>query len=62
VTVWDVDQGRPLFGPLRSRDTGPQRFGEFDLQQQITQADLRTGACYLLVAVNTHAAQSLLSS
>jgi WD40 repeat protein/tRNA A-37 threonylcarbamoyl transferase component Bud32 len=40
ATVWDVDRGRPLLGPLRRWDTGRQRFGDRGLDGQITQAAL----------------------
>jgi WD40 repeat protein len=40
VTVWDVDSGRSLFGPLREWDTGPQRFGERALHRHVSKAAL----------------------
>jgi WD40 repeat protein len=50
VTVWDVDHGRYLVGPLREWDTGPQRFGEPELRRQITQAALSPDGTRLVLA------------
>ena len=40
VTVWDVESGRAVVGPIRDWDSGPQHFGERELLGQITQAAL----------------------
>jgi serine/threonine protein kinase/WD40 repeat protein len=52
VTVWDVDTGRPRFGPIRSWDTGPQRFGESALLGQISQAALSPDGTRLVLGAD----------
>src|SRR5262249_60540719 len=50
VTVWDVEGGRPLLGPLSDWDTGPQRFGEPALYRQISKAALSPDGTRLVLA------------
>jgi WD40 repeat protein/predicted Ser/Thr protein kinase len=52
VTVWDVARGRPLIGPLRRWDTGPQRFGERSLQGQICKAALSPDGTRLVLGAD----------
>jgi eukaryotic-like serine/threonine-protein kinase len=52
VTVWDVASGRPVFGPLREWDTGPQRFGEPEWHGQIMKAALSPDGTRLVLASN----------
>jgi WD40 repeat protein len=50
VTVWRVADGRPLFGPLQSWDSGPQRFENQALLHQITRAALSPDGTRLVLA------------
>jgi WD40 repeat protein/tRNA A-37 threonylcarbamoyl transferase component Bud32 len=50
VSVWDVERGALLFGPLRTWDTGPQRFGDKELFQRISEAALSKDGTRLALA------------
>jgi WD40 repeat protein len=50
VTVWDVQSGRKLLGPLREWDTGPQRFNIRALHGKISRAALSPDGTRLVLA------------
>jgi WD40 repeat protein/serine/threonine protein kinase len=50
VTVWNVESGRPLLGPLREWNPGPQRYGKPGLLGQISQAALSPDGTRLVLA------------